>query len=121
MKPTPRPGVLVVVSSKETEDDESTSTKCVIDVVELTFQSDPRMSTCPRCRDKPIRPISLDGSAVYEQRRANRNQSLLEEARVHPGLSGARRAYDADRFRTLIQRFALIGKVGLDLRAGKLD
>lgn len=38
---------------------------------------------------------------------------------VHPGVSAARSAYDPDRFRTLLPRFALVGEVGLDRRAGR--
>jgi TatD DNase family protein len=40
---------------------------------------------------------------------------------VHPGLAAARSAYDSDRFRALLPRFALIGEVGLDGRAGGQD
>lgn len=40
---------------------------------------------------------------------------------VHPGKKGALSSYDADRFRNLIQRFTLVGEVGLDRRAGKLE
>lgn len=40
---------------------------------------------------------------------------------VHPGRTRALSSYDADRFRNLIQRFVLIGEVGLDRRAGKVE
>jgi TatD DNase family protein len=38
---------------------------------------------------------------------------------VHPGLPAARAAYDPERFRSLLPRFALVGEVGLDRRAGR--
>ena len=40
---------------------------------------------------------------------------------IHPGVAEARSAYDPDRFRTLLPRFALVGEVGLDRRAGRED
>lgn len=39
---------------------------------------------------------------------------------VHPGLREARDSYDAGRFRELVSRFALIGEVGMDRRAGDI-
>ena len=49
------------------------------------------------------------------------DQQVVWGCGVHPGLARARRSYDADRFRNLIQRFALIGETGLDRRTGRLD
>ena len=40
---------------------------------------------------------------------------------IHPGVAEARSAYDPDRFRALLPRFALVGEVGLDRRAGRED
>lgn len=40
---------------------------------------------------------------------------------VHPGVTAARSAYDPDRFRALLPRFALVGEVGLDRRSGHED
>lgn len=40
---------------------------------------------------------------------------------VHPGVAAARSAYDESAFRALVGRFALVGEVGLDRRAGALD
>jgi len=34
---------------------------------------------------------------------------------VHPGVPAARAAYDSERFRSLLPRFALVGEMGLDL------
>lgn len=39
---------------------------------------------------------------------------------VHPGSSAALQRYEPDRFERLIQRFALVGEIGLDKRAGDL-
>jgi TatD DNase family protein len=38
---------------------------------------------------------------------------------LHPGVAAARAAYDPDRFRALLPKFALVGEVGLDRRAGR--
>lgn len=40
---------------------------------------------------------------------------------THPGIAEARSGYDPDRFRALLPRFALVGEVGLDRRAGLED
>jgi TatD DNase family protein len=45
---------------------------------------------------------------------------LLWGCGVHPGVASARSSFDQDRFRILIDRFALVGEVGLDRRAGQL-
>lgn len=38
---------------------------------------------------------------------------------VHPGVASARSTYSPDRFRELLPKFALVGEVGLDRRAGR--
>lgn len=40
---------------------------------------------------------------------------------VHPGDSAALDRYDGDRLSRLLPRFSLVGEVGLDRRAGRLD
>lgn len=40
---------------------------------------------------------------------------------VHPGDSAALDRYDGDRFSRLLPRFSLVGEIGLDRRAGRLD
>ena len=40
---------------------------------------------------------------------------------VHPGVASARASFDPDRFRALLPRFAIVGEVGLDLRAARQD
>lgn len=39
---------------------------------------------------------------------------------LHPGVPAAREAWDPKRFRRLLPHFALVGEVGLDLRAGDM-
>lgn len=47
--------------------------------------------------------------------------NLLWGLGVHPGSREALERYDGDRFEGLLPKFALVGEVGLDRRAGRLD
>lgn len=59
---------------------------------------------------------SLEEATVVSRRR---DPVLTWGIGVHPGIAAARSAYDPDRFRVLLPRFALVGEVGLDRRAGR--
>lgn len=58
---------------------------------------------------------SLD-EAAHVITRQDRN--LTWGIGVHPGVPEARNTFSADRFRSLVSNFALVGEVGLDRRAG---
>jgi TatD DNase family protein len=47
--------------------------------------------------------------------------SIVWACGVHPGLASAIDAFDARRFESVVSRFAVVGEVGLDRRAGRLD
>jgi TatD DNase family protein len=51
---------------------------------------------------------------------ARTDRPLVWGCGVHPTAQGAIAAYDHERFRRLLQRFALVGEIGLDRRAGHL-
>jgi TatD DNase family protein len=62
---------------------------------------------------------SLDEAEAVADRQ---DSSLVWGCGIHPGLLGADdAAYDGLRFASLAGRFAVIGEVGLDRRAGNLD
>jgi len=58
--------------------------------------------------------------AEAEQALARRDTNLTWGLGVHPGVAAARTAWDPDQFARLIPRFAFVGEVGLDRRAGQL-
>lgn len=49
------------------------------------------------------------------------DETLVWGCGVHPGVATARQAFEEDRMRELLPNFALVGEVGLDRRAGRLD
>lgn len=49
------------------------------------------------------------------------DETLVWGCGVHPGVAKARQAFDEDRMGELLAGFALVGEVGLDRRAGRLD
>jgi TatD DNase family protein len=59
---------------------------------------------------------SLTEAAIVAQRH---DPTLTWGIGVHPGVPKARSSYDPERFRALLPRFALVGEVGLDQRAGR--
>jgi TatD DNase family protein len=61
---------------------------------------------------------TLEEAALVERRADSR---LVWGCGVHPGRADALKAYDADRFRSLLPSFVLVGEVGLDRRAGHLE
>lgn len=50
-----------------------------------------------------------------------RDTNLIWACGTHPAAATAIAAYDGEQFRTLLDRFAIVGEVGLDRRAGSLD
>jgi TatD DNase family protein len=73
---------------------------------------------------------ALDGAIVFAVTRSlaeseevveRRDNSLVWGCGVHPGVASARREYDEQRFRDVLQHFSFVGEVGLDRRAGAID
>jgi TatD DNase family protein len=72
---------------------------------------------------------ALDGAHVFavtrslaeaEQTLARPRTNLTWGLGLHPGVRAAREAWDPEQFRRLLPHFALVGEVGLDIRAGDM-
>jgi TatD DNase family protein len=50
-----------------------------------------------------------------------RDANLIWACGIHPAAATAVAAYDGEQFRALLDRFAVVGEVGLDRRAGSID
>lgn len=61
---------------------------------------------------------SLTESEVARKRN---DKGVIWGCGVHPGLAEALRSFNRERFRVLAEEFVLIGEVGLDRRAGRLE
>ncbi|MGH8994434.1 MAG: TatD family hydrolase [Acidimicrobiales bacterium] len=61
---------------------------------------------------------SLDEADLVLSRRDRR---LVWGCGVHPGVASARASFNVDRFSELLARFALVGEIGLDRRAGSIE
>lgn len=82
----------------------------------------------PDVTQKQIR--ALGGAVVFAVTRSlaeaelvagRTDETLVWGCGVHPGVAKARQAFDEDRMRELLGNFALVGEVGLDRSAGRLD
>lgn len=82
----------------------------------------------PEVTDKEIERLrnavvfSVTRSLKEAERVVGRTDShLVWGCGTHPGLSSAIQGYDPDKFSSLVSKFALVGEVGLDRKAGHLD
>jgi TatD DNase family protein len=78
----------------------------------------------------PLQVAELDGAQVFAMTRslaeadrvADRDDSgLVWSLGVHPGSRPARDSFDAAAFAAMLDRFAVVGEVGIDRRGGDLE
>jgi TatD DNase family protein len=61
---------------------------------------------------------SLEESELVRKRR---DRGVIWGCGVHPGVGQALSSFDGERFKALAEEFVLIGEVGLDAKAGRLE
>lgn len=61
---------------------------------------------------------SLDEADLVAKRA---DETLVWGCGVHPGVTKARESFDEERLRAMLEKFALVGEVGLNKRTGRVD